>query len=64
MSESSPGSSQMEQIEQAMEILGAARPGDLPFDFVYRLRAWHEQEVLRLDVNQKPQDYDWFANLG
>ena len=61
MNESSPG---MEQIEQAMAVLGAARPEDLPFDFVYRLRAWHEQEVLRLDVQQKPQDYDWFANLG
>lgn len=51
----------MEQIEQAMAVLAAARPEDLPFDFVYRLRAWHEQEVLRLDVNQRPANYDWFA---
>lgn len=61
MSESSPST---EQIEQAMAVLAAACPEDLPFDFVYRLRAWHEQEVLRLDVKQKPEEYNWFANLG
>ncbi|MDP9826784.1 hypothetical protein [Kineosporia succinea] len=61
MSESSPST---EQIEQAMAVLAAADPGSLPFDFVYRLRAWHEQEVLRLDVKQEPaQGYDWFADV-
>ncbi|MCE0534065.1 hypothetical protein LWF15_00905 [Kineosporia rhizophila] len=59
MSESSPG---MEQIEQAMTVLAAASPEDLPFDFVYRLRAWHEQEVLRLDPKQPQQNYNWFAD--
>ncbi|MCD5350272.1 hypothetical protein [Kineosporia mesophila] len=62
MSESSPST---EQIEQAMEVLAAAKPEDLPFDFVYRLRAWHEQEVLRLDVKQDPaKGYDWFAGMN
>ncbi|GAB3243506.1 hypothetical protein GCM10027456_12040 [Kineosporia babensis] len=51
----------MEQIEQAMAVLAAARPDDLPYEFVYRLRAWHEQEVLRLEVKQPQQNYDWFA---
>ncbi|GLY13607.1 hypothetical protein Kisp01_06230 [Kineosporia sp. NBRC 101677] len=52
----------MEQIEQAMTVLAAASPEDLPFDFVYRLRAWHEQEVLRLDPKQPQQNYNWFAD--
>ncbi|MBT0773005.1 hypothetical protein KIH74_28945 [Kineosporia sp. J2-2] len=61
MSESSPS---IEQIEQAIAVLGAVRPEDLDPNFVYRLRAWHEQEVLRLEVKQKAQGYDWFAELN